>query len=92
MSKGISDRKKQASEAFATMFDGEDKPSPEKVIVDVMHGTGNNEITDRQLNAAMALLPYRLPKLNTIDAHVATEEKSHEDWINEIAGDLEDEE
>lgn len=87
MSKGISDRKKQASNTFAAMFEGEDKPTPEQVVVNVMHGVGDNQISDRQLEAAKTLLPYRLPKLAQVEAHVATEEQSHEDWIAEIAGD-----
>ena len=87
MSKGISDRKKEASNSFAAMFDGEDKPTPEEVVVKVMHGVGNNEISDRQLEAAKLLLPYRLPKLATVEAHVATEELSHEDWIASLGDD-----
>ena len=91
MSKGISDRKKEAAASFASMFDGEDKPSPEEVVVRVMHGVGNNEITDRQLEAAKVLLPYRLPKLQTVEAHVATEDMSHEEWINSLEGEDDEE-
>lgn len=88
MSKGLSDRKKEASNNFAALFDGEeDHPTPEEIVVKVMWGDGDNSITDRQLEAAKMLLPYRLPKLNNVDAHVATTEMSHEDWINSIAGD-----
>lgn len=88
MSKGISDRKKAASDSFASMFDGhEERPSPEKVIVDVLWGKGNNEITDRQFEAAKILIPYRLPKLNTVEAHVATEDMTHEEWIAMLEGD-----
>lgn len=91
MSKGITDRKKDAVNKFTAMFDdSEDSktPSPEKIIVDVMHGkAGENFVTDRQLEAAKALLPYRLPKLNTIDAHVSSEEMSHDDWIASLQDD-----
>lgn len=91
MSKGISDRKKEASGNFASLFDGtEDKPTPEELVVRVMHGEGDNKITDRQLEAAKVLLPYRLPKLAQVEAHVATEEKTHEDWIAELDGDDDD--
>ena len=88
MSKGISDRKKEASGNFASLFDGtEDKPTPEELVVRVMHGEGDNKITDRQLEAAKVLLPYRLPKLAQVEAHVAKEEMSHEEWLEHIAGD-----
>lgn len=91
MSKGISDRKKEASNSFAAMFDGsEEKPTPEELVVKVMHGAGNNVITDRQLEAAKLLLPYRLPKLATVEAHVATEELSHEDWIASLGEEDDD--
>jgi len=89
MSKGISDRKKEASSTFSAMFDGsEDRPSPEELVVRVMHGKdGNNAITERQFEAAKLLLPYRLPKLATVEAHVATEELSHEDWVASLDDD-----
>lgn len=93
MSKGISDRKKEAASNFASMFDGsEERPSPEEIVVKVMHGVeGGNRITDRQFEAAKLLLPYRLPKLATVEAHVATTEMSHEDWIATLDEEDEDE-
>lgn len=91
MSKGISDRKKEAAGNFASMFDGEDKPTPEELVVRVMHGEGDNKITDRQLEAAKLLLPYRLPKLQNVEAHVATEEMSHEEWVARIDDEDDDE-
>jgi len=89
MSKGISPRKKEAASNFASMFDGsEERPSPEELVVRVMHGLeGNNKITDRQFEAAKLLLPYRLPKLANVEAHVATTEMSHEDWIASLDDD-----
>ncbi len=83
MSKGISDRKKEATGNFASLFDGaKNHPTPEELVVKVMWGeTGDNSVTDRQLEAAKTLLPYRLPKLQNVEAHVATEEMSHEEWI-----------
>tara|TARA_R110000744_G_scaffold326330_4_gene432106 strand:- start:17971 stop:18249 length:279 start_codon:yes stop_codon:yes gene_type:complete len=92
MSKGITDRKKEAASTFAGMFDGsEAKPTPEEIVVRVMHGDGDNTVTDRQLEAAKLLLPYRLPKLATVEAHVATTEMSHEEWIKQMDEDDEDE-
>lgn len=92
--RGTGKRKEQAAEKFSQMFDGADKPSPEQVIVDVMHGTireGSNEYTAQQIEAAKTLLPYRLPKLNNIEAHVATEEMSHEEWVASLdTGDDDD--
>ena len=78
----ITERKREAAASFAGMFDGsEERPSPEELVVRVMHGIGGNKITDRQLDAAKMLLPYRLPKLANVEAHVASTELSHEDWI-----------
>jgi len=92
MSKGISDRKKEAASTFAGMFDGTpEKPTPEELVVRVMHGDGDNTVTDRQLEAAKLLLPYRLPKLATVEAHVATTEMSHEDWIASLDEDEDNE-
>ena len=93
MSKGVSDRKKEASAKFADMFDGsEEKPTPEEVVVKVMHGAGDNKITDRMLEAAKVLLPYRLPKLNNVEAHVATEDMTHEEWIESLSSEEYDDE
>lgn len=91
MPKAITDRKKEAATSFANMFDGEDKPTPEELVVRVMHGDGDNEITDRQLEAAKLLLPYRLPKLQNVEAHVATEDLSHEEWIASLEGEDDEE-
>jgi len=89
--RGQEPRKKEAASNFAGMFDGsKEKPTPEEVVVRVMHGDGDNVITDRQLEAAKMLLPYRLPKLATVEAHVATEEMTHEEWIASLEEDEED--
>lgn len=89
MSKGLSARKKEAAKNFADLFEGENK-TPEQIVVEVMNGTGNNQITDRQLSAAIVLLPYRLPKLNTVDAVVATEGMTHEQWIESMEDEEDD--
>ncbi len=84
----ITERKREAAASFAGMFDGDEKPSPEQVIVDVMHGTEKGKAyTDRQIEAAKLLVPYRLPKLANVEAHVATTEMSHEDWIATLDGE-----
>lgn len=84
----ITERKREAAASFAGMFDGDKKPSPEQVVVAVMHGTANGKkYTDKQLEAAKLLLPYRLPKLASVEAHVATTELSHEDWIASLDGE-----
>lgn len=86
MSKGLSERKKAALEAFDELFDGTDeKPTPEGLIVQVMHGSGSNMITDRQIEAAKMLLPYRLPKLLPVAADPGKGAGlSHEDWIDAV--------
>lgn len=87
MSKGLSQRKKDAQAEFNELFDGKDKPTPERVIVDVLHGAGNNKITDRQLDAAKTLLPYRLPKLAQIDAKDAGSRENLTDFLAKFAED-----
>lgn len=87
MAQGVPKRKQDASNNFAAMFDGKKKPSPEQVIAEVMHG--DLEYTDRQIEAAKLLLPYRLPRLATVEAHVAKTEMSHEEWIASLDGDNE---
>lgn len=84
--------KKDNERTFAGLFnDGEE--TPEGLIVKVMRGQANitrkgkeQRITKEMVNAAMALLPYRLPRLNSIDAQVRNVEMSHEDWLESMKG------
>lgn len=88
MSAGITERKREAATSFASMFDGEDAPSPEQVLVDVMHGTTKGKgYTASQIEAAKLLIAYRLPKLAAVEAHVATTEMTHEEWIASMEGE-----
>lgn len=78
---------------FHSLFnDGSE--TPESIMVKVMNGQETimhlgkrRRISKTMINAAMALLPYRLPRLNAIDATTRTVEMTHEDWIAEMDGD-----
>jgi len=83
-------KEKRANERnFHAKF--EDGVAPEDVVIQVMVGTGTIEhrgksvkISNKMFNAAMALLPYRLPKLNSIDAEVRQIEMTHEEWVRSL--------
>jgi hypothetical protein len=70
--------------------------SPEGLLIQVMRGRtmvrdvkGRRiKVTDRMIDAAKALMPYRLPKLNAIDARIKHVELTHEDWIRDIDGEV----
>lgn len=62
--------------------------APEDVVIQIMNGKGSIQhdgkqvkISDKMYQAALALLPYRLPKLNSIDAEVKNVELTHDEWI-----------
>lgn len=88
--------KKQAESGFhSVLADG--GPTPEAIMIAVMRGedtvnngkaTGRNvKITQKMIDAAERLLPYRLPKLNAVDQVSRNVEMTHEDWINSIDSD-----
>ena len=83
----ISRKEKEENEqTFAAMFrDGEE--TPESVMVKVMRGQKSimrrgkqQRITKEMVRAAEVLLPYRLPRLNSIDAQVKNVDMTHEEW------------
>ncbi len=79
--------KKENEQTFAGLFrDGEE--TPESIVAKVMwgqetimHRGKQQRITQKMVSAAMALLPYRLPRLNSIDAHVKNVDMTHEEWL-----------
>lgn len=71
--------------------------TPEELLLLVMRGyrriNDKNAkrrvlITPQMIDAAKALMPYRLPKLNAIDAHVKNVTMTHEEWVNVIEGSI----
>lgn len=87
---------KIAQETFnALCQEGE---TPEAIVLKVMRGcralpygpneTASNEVvTDRQYEAAKALLPFRLPRLNSVDATTKNVTLSHEQWLEALDGE-----
>lgn len=73
--------KKQRQQAFAEAV--QEGVSPEMYILDVMRGKRKvlSKQTKAQYDAAIALLPFRLPRLNNIDATQKNVDQSHEDFI-----------
>ena len=86
--------KKQAAEQGFHSILADGGPTPEAIMIAVMRGDDsvNNgkatgrpvKITQRMVDAAEKLLPYRLPKLNSVDAVQRNVEMTHEDWIASI--------
>ena len=85
--------KEENEQTFAAMFrDGEE--TPESVMVKVMRGQKSimrrgkqQRITKEMVRAAEVLLPYRLPRLNSIDAQVKNVDMTHEEWLEQMDGD-----
>lgn len=84
------EERKQNEQTFAGLFkDGVE--TPESLMVKVMHGQQTiqhkgkrRRITKEMKTAAALLLPYRLPRLNAIDAVQRHVEMTHEEWLKEI--------
>lgn len=62
--------------------------TPESIMVQVMNGKTHicqkghkRRITNTMIDAAKCLLPYRLPRLNAIDAVNRNVEMTHEEWV-----------
>lgn len=50
----------------------------------IMHRGKQQRITKAMVGAAFALLPYRLPRLNSVDAQVKNVSMTQEEWIRMI--------
>ena len=88
MSKGLSPRKAEASATFQQLCED---VSPEAIVHAIMRGENtiringqSVEITDRMLAAAKDFLPFRLPRLNSIDAVNRNVDMTHEDWLRSL--------
>jgi hypothetical protein len=83
--------RKANEQTFAGLFkDGAE--TPESIVSKVMWGQTTimhlgkrRRITKEMQNAAMALLPYRLPRLNAIDATTRTVEMTQDEWVKSLA-------
>ena len=77
--------KKQRQQAFAEAV--QEGVAPENFVLDVMRGKRKviSKQQQVQYNAALALLPYRLPRLNNIDATQKNVDMSHEEFIKAMA-------
>lgn len=98
-------KKKAAESGFHTVL-ADGGPTPESIMIAVMRGEGTirvpklvdgkdpggapYKITEKMIEAAKQLLPYRLPKLNAVDQVNRNVEMTHEDWINSIDNEEED--
>lgn len=58
--------------------------TPEGLILDVMRDE-KAKYTERQYQAAKDLLPYRLPRLNSIDAVSANVNVTQDEWVKLMA-------
>lgn len=76
--------KKQKNElAFNDMC--ADGLTPEQYVLEVMRGRRKlNKANRHRYDAAVALLPYRLPRLNSIDATTRNVALSHDEWIKQM--------
>lgn len=76
--------KKAAQAKFEVLI--ADGLTPEAFILEVAQGKRKIKTKDQreQYEAAKVLLPYRLPKLNNIDAVNKNVDMSHEDFIKQL--------
>lgn len=77
-------KKQKAAITFNSLID-DGGDTPEAFVLKVMR----NKIKLTKLNrqryeAACVLLPYRLPRLNSIDATNRNVDMTHEDWIKSL--------
>lgn len=79
-------KKQKAEMAFSELCG--DGITPEEFVLKVMRGVIKlkNGRDQNRYSAAIALLPYRLPRLNSIDATTRNVEMSHDQWIKEMEG------
>lgn len=90
-SKKEMDERKANEQTFAGLFkDGAE--TPESIVAKVMwgqttitHHGKQRRITKEMQNAAMALLPYRLPRLNAVDAVTRNVEMTQDEWVKSLA-------
>lgn len=77
-------RKKANQRKFEEMM--EDGITPEALIAEVMQGKRKlaGARQKEQYEAAKVLLPYRMPKLNNVDAINRNVDMSHEDFIKSL--------
>lgn len=84
------EERRNNEQTFSGLFkNGEE--TPESIMAKVMWGQDTimhrgkqQRITKAMVTAASALLPYRLPRLNAVDAQVAQVEMTHEEWLAEM--------
>lgn len=76
--------KKQAQKKFEQLVG--DGLAPEVMLLEVAQGKRKIKTKDQreQYEAAKLLLPYRLPRLNNIDAVNKNVDMSHEDFIKNL--------
>lgn len=77
--------RKQLQKKFEELIG--DGLTPEALILEVAQGTRKIKTKQHQQQyaAALALLPYRLPRLNNIDAVNRNVDMSHEDFIKSLS-------
>lgn len=90
--------KKEAERSFHEAL-AEGGETPESLMIKVLRGQDTvqidsesggrktKRITKDMIQAARDLLPYRLPKLNAIDAQVKNVDLTHEQWIEQMDED-----
>lgn len=83
-------RKQEAERGFHETIDA-DGISPEGLLLAVVKGEESitvkgrpRKITAKMIKAAESLVPFRLPRLNSIDAVTRNVEMSHEEWIRSM--------
>lgn len=84
--RAMANRKQKAELAFNDLVnDGQD--TPEAFVLKVMRNKIKLTKANRQrYDAACVLLPYRLPRLNSIDATNRNVGMTHDEWIRSLEG------
>jgi hypothetical protein len=87
--------KKQKAEAVFNDLVNDGAGTPEEFVLKVMRGkvAPSGRLTKAmrwRFDAALALLPYRLPRLNSIDATNRNVTQSHEEWLKSMEGEDDD--
>jgi len=91
---GAPKHKKAAEQSFHDVL-GDGGATPEMIMIAVMRGETDIaatpgakkvKLTKQMIEAAQTMLPFRLPRLNSVDAVQRNVSMTHEEWIASMDG------
>jgi hypothetical protein len=91
---GLNMKRDDAEKTLNSIFSKDEMVTPEELIAKVIQGDTHihkkgeqRRISKQMIEAAKIMLPYRLPRLNAVDADVRNTDVPHEQWVEKLAAD-----